>query len=369
MRNGQEARDDMPGIFIALYAIAQIVASLQGLETYLGVLGALFVIALCLYFRFTLPLTIAAFLCAKNVWGWHWFFALLFVAPGLAFLLPAIAAMVIAATLALLPLGRGRRVRQRPVDDGIIEAEYEEVFEPGTKPTPHVAQAGNRRRTAAPKDSMRAAGRLARRGTKIAGYAVLVGALAMIALYWQDRSRQPDAAATSYNDVEPINDMAGYALSGEALAEEGTGGASFIPALDKADIEWAVAEFDRVYIDTGMSGATDYSRDCHNRLAASHMVRDFDRCIGFDWAAALIDAAAVQNGMPANYYFQGVVADDSQQAAGRLMSDDDSVIADRVRRIRAETAEALNQLGAAKAAGNGDGAPSTDVPSDGGNLF
>ncbi|MFD2430930.1 hypothetical protein ACFSUK_28435 [Sphingobium scionense] len=44
-----------------------------------------------------------------------------------------------------------------------------------------------------------------------------------------------------------------------------------------------------------------------------------------------------------------MVADDSQQAAGRLVSDDDSVIAGRVRRIRAETTEALNQLGAAKA--------------------
>jgi hypothetical protein len=33
-------------------------------------------------------------------------------------------------------------------------------------------------------------------------------------------------------------------LSGEALAEEGTGGASFIPALDKADIEWAVAQIE-----------------------------------------------------------------------------------------------------------------------------
>lgn len=364
----------MPAILIALYAVAQIVASLQGLETYLGVLGALFIIGLCLYFRFTLPLTIAAFLCAKNVWGWHWFFALLFVAPGLAFLLPAIAAVVVASLLAIMPWGRMPRARRRPVDDGIIEGEYEEVFDPGARPMsgvaqPHDARQPARQRSDGRKKGGPAGNGLARRGLKVAGYVMLVGVVGIIAINVLEHRRQPDAAAASYNEVEPINDVPDYATPVEAPADEDAGLASSIPALDQADLHMAVSEFDRVYSDTGMSGAVDYSRDCHNRLAVSHMPRDFDRCIGFDWAAALVDAAAVQHGMPVNYYFQGVVADDSQQAAGRLVSDDGAVITDRIRRIRAETTEALSQLGAAKMAGNGDGASSPDTADGEANLF
>lgn len=74
---------------IAAYGVAQFIAAIWGLETYVGWLAAP-IIALCLYFRFSLPLTVFAFLGAKNEWEWHWLGALLFVAPGLIFLVPAI---------------------------------------------------------------------------------------------------------------------------------------------------------------------------------------------------------------------------------------------------------------------------------------
>lgn len=41
-----------------------------------------------IFFRFTLPIMIGAFLCAKNIWDWHWLFALIFALPGLLFMVP-----------------------------------------------------------------------------------------------------------------------------------------------------------------------------------------------------------------------------------------------------------------------------------------
>lgn len=357
----------MPAILIALYAVAQIVASLQGLETYLGVLGALFVIALCLYFRFTLPLTIAAFLCAKNVWGWHWFFALLFVAPGLAFLLPAIAAVVIGSLLAILPWGKMHKRRSTSVDDGIIEGEYEEVFDLDAPPMRGGAQA--RRARIEPEQQAVRSGRPAwRRGLKAAFYIIGIGVGVVIAIGAMERSRQPDAGA-SYNAVEPINDMADFGVPVETPVAGEVPAQLAIPPLDDADLQMAVSEFDRIYSETGMSGAADHSRDCHNRLATSHMVGDFDRCIGFDRAAALIEEAASRHGFPPDYYFREVSADDSVRAAGRLVSDDDAIINDRIQRIRAGIAVALNRLGEQKAANNGYGALPAEASSDESNAY
>jgi|SRR5436190_12041203 hypothetical protein len=76
-------------ILFAAYAVAQFVAAIWGLETYVGWL-AVPIIVVSLYFRFSLPATIFAFLGAKNDWGWHWLAALIFVAPGLLLIIPAV---------------------------------------------------------------------------------------------------------------------------------------------------------------------------------------------------------------------------------------------------------------------------------------
>jgi hypothetical protein len=81
-------------VFLAAYAIAQVVAAFWGLEAYVGWL-AVPLIALCLYFRFSLPVTVCAFLGAKNYWGWHWLVALIFVAPGLLLIVPAVLSSVV----------------------------------------------------------------------------------------------------------------------------------------------------------------------------------------------------------------------------------------------------------------------------------
>ena len=77
-------------ILFAIYGVAQIMASFAGFDFYVGAFFASVIVAACIWFRFTLPLTIAAFLGAKNVWEWHWFFALIFAAPGLLLAIPSI---------------------------------------------------------------------------------------------------------------------------------------------------------------------------------------------------------------------------------------------------------------------------------------
>lgn len=70
---------------VLLYGLVQIYAGYLGIQHHLGTgwaVAALF----ALFFRFSLPITVGAFFGAMNVWGWHWLLALLFAAPGLAFM-------------------------------------------------------------------------------------------------------------------------------------------------------------------------------------------------------------------------------------------------------------------------------------------
>lgn len=76
-------------------SLVYLAAGLAGIEHSLGAwwaLGAL----IAAMFRFTWPITIGAFFCAMNVWGWHWTLATLFAAPGLAFIIPAVLGYVFA---------------------------------------------------------------------------------------------------------------------------------------------------------------------------------------------------------------------------------------------------------------------------------
>ena len=69
-----------------LYGLAQIAAGWIGIEHQWGSGWATVAVVAAAVFRFSLPLTVGAFLCAMNVWGWHWFGALFFALPGLAFM-------------------------------------------------------------------------------------------------------------------------------------------------------------------------------------------------------------------------------------------------------------------------------------------
>ena len=85
-----------------IYAGASIWAAALGLDYSLGRGWAIGLIIVSVFFRFPLPLIIGAFLGAMYVWHWHWALALLFAAPGLAFMIPSVLASIFAA----LPLRR-----------------------------------------------------------------------------------------------------------------------------------------------------------------------------------------------------------------------------------------------------------------------
>lgn len=84
-------------IGMLVLGIVQIVAGWIGLEDAFGWGWAVAATAAFFLLRFSLPLTVGAFLCAKNVWGWHWAGALAFAAPGLILMIPSLITATIAA--------------------------------------------------------------------------------------------------------------------------------------------------------------------------------------------------------------------------------------------------------------------------------
>lgn len=70
----------------------QVWAGFLGIQHSFGSGWAIGAVVAALLFRFTLPLVVGVFLCAYNVWDWHWFWAAIFAAPGLLFMIPAIIA-------------------------------------------------------------------------------------------------------------------------------------------------------------------------------------------------------------------------------------------------------------------------------------
>ena len=83
-----------------LFVIVQLYAGFVGMQYHLGSVGAILIMIISLRFRFTLPITIGAFFCALDVWNWHWVMASLFVAPGLALIVPGSVMLVITGIVA-----------------------------------------------------------------------------------------------------------------------------------------------------------------------------------------------------------------------------------------------------------------------------
>ncbi len=72
---------------LVAYGVTQLYAAWVGADLYIGTFWTGAMIVGCLLTRFTLPLTVFAFLGAWVVWLWPWYWAALFAAPGLAFML------------------------------------------------------------------------------------------------------------------------------------------------------------------------------------------------------------------------------------------------------------------------------------------
>ena len=90
----------MIGCFFGLlyfgYGLIQIYAAYQGALYHLGD-GVLIWIAmgLLIFLRLPFVFTIFAYLCATDIWGWEWYWAGLFAAPGLLFQIPIILTLII----------------------------------------------------------------------------------------------------------------------------------------------------------------------------------------------------------------------------------------------------------------------------------
>lgn len=77
-------------VLIIIYGIVMLGAGWAGIDDAAGSLWGFLAFFAAIIFRFTLPITIGAFMAAINLWEWHWFFALIFVAPGLLFMVPGL---------------------------------------------------------------------------------------------------------------------------------------------------------------------------------------------------------------------------------------------------------------------------------------
>src|SRR4051794_12723625 len=95
-------------ILMLVYGLVQCWAGYIGIQHHLGGGWAIAAIIAAFVFRFSLPLTIGSFFGALNVWGWPWIGALVFAAPGLAFM-----ALMIPGTLATVMGKRNRQFESR----------------------------------------------------------------------------------------------------------------------------------------------------------------------------------------------------------------------------------------------------------------
>lgn len=75
-------------ILIMGYGLTYLTIGSMGIEYYLGSIASGICFFLACICRYTLPMTIGAFFGALNVLHWHWALAILFIAPGLALIIP-----------------------------------------------------------------------------------------------------------------------------------------------------------------------------------------------------------------------------------------------------------------------------------------
>ena len=107
-------------IFFLIIGILQIYVGFLGVEYHLGGGWAVGVIILSFFFQIMLPLTIGTFFGALDVWGWPWYGALLFAAPGLLFTLPGAVGL---ALVGVVNLFKGKSTDNYQYSDSYRSAE------------------------------------------------------------------------------------------------------------------------------------------------------------------------------------------------------------------------------------------------------
>lgn len=79
------------------FSIFTLGAGWAGLEHAFGGWWGIAGVVLALVFRFTLPISVGVFFCARDIWHWHWAFSLLLAAPGLLLMIPGLVRSIIGA--------------------------------------------------------------------------------------------------------------------------------------------------------------------------------------------------------------------------------------------------------------------------------
>ena len=78
------------------YGLIQVYAAYQGAFYHFGDGLSIWIgLGFLLFCRFYIVFTILAYLCATDIWGWEWYWAGLFAAPGLLFQIPIILTLMI----------------------------------------------------------------------------------------------------------------------------------------------------------------------------------------------------------------------------------------------------------------------------------
>lgn len=108
--------------FIA-FGVLQLIAGYIGIDHHFGKGWAIIALLCAILFRITFPITIGAFFGAMDVWHWHWVFAAIFAAPGLAFIVPGI---LLATTAKLMRPFSAAPVKDHGHKGVTIEGEYKD---------------------------------------------------------------------------------------------------------------------------------------------------------------------------------------------------------------------------------------------------
>lgn len=78
-----------------VYVIFMFYTGYEGIEMQWRTGWAIAGVTIAIIGRTALPIMVGSFIYATDVWQWHWFFALLYIAPGLMLALPAMALMAV----------------------------------------------------------------------------------------------------------------------------------------------------------------------------------------------------------------------------------------------------------------------------------
>ena len=113
---------------------------------------------------------------------------------------------------------------------------------------------------------------------------------------------------------------------------------SFEEPLHERVIESAIADAVRFHSGEDLAGATEYSRDCHNRLRQEPNLALLDACAAFDEATLILNAS---DPLAETGTFNGAAVMARELAGARALSDDVFEADSRLQRIRSRVELAL----------------------------